>query len=254
MTFPLQCLASRALRRVEAYSHENSELKRRVETLESNNRSLINQLRQLQHLVGKAGSSSASTCLMVFVLFFAAFLAGPGWLSSDLHQMGYAASLPRLPGPPLMPPPRSSALPPTVAPARANTAQTSSPGPRGLARFYSEDKLTSRLRQMIMNNPLPMRDEDSPRLLVEDSQQQQQQQAAAASASRREERSFASRLWCLLGARCCAGDEMAPLTEAGDGEPADPVIVVGNRTDDFGVSMVVLANRGWRRGMNATVV
>lgn len=165
--------------------------------------------------------------------------------------MGYAASLPRLPGPPLMPPPRANALPPTVAPARANTAQTSSPGPRGLARFYSEDKLTSRLRQMIMNNPLPMRDEDSPRLLVEDSQQQQQQQAAAAS--RREERSFAGRLWCLLGARCCAGDEAAPLTEPGDGGPG-PVIVVGNRTDDFGVSMVVLASRGWSRSVNATVV
>lgn len=213
-----------------------------METLESNNRSLINQLRQLQHLVGKAGSSSASTCLMVFVLFFAAFLAGPGWHSTDLHQMGYAASLPRLPGPPLMPPPRPHALPSTVAPARANIAQTSS-GPRGLARFYSEDKLTSRLRQLIMNSPPAMPDEDSPRLLVEETLQQQQQSM---------DRSFAGRLWCLFGARCCAGDETAPV-EVDDIDPG-PVIVVGNRTEDFGVSMVVLASRGRSRGMNATVV
>lgn len=89
--------------RVEVYSQENSELKRRLDGLESANRSLLGQLRQLQQAVNKSGgspnkrsspssstsgvvsyssssstsaSSSSSACLMVFLLCFAALFAG----------------------------------------------------------------------------------------------------------------------------------------------------------------------------------
>nr|CAX82421.1 cAMP responsive element binding protein 3-like 2 [Schistosoma japonicum] len=98
-------------RKVSIYSQENTDLKRRVDGLESTNRSLLGQLRLLQQLVSKSKSNSASsslnsidsnktgnhlitssngdcvsrithsngspsTCLMVFALCFAALLIG----------------------------------------------------------------------------------------------------------------------------------------------------------------------------------
>uniref|UniRef100_A0A5K3EWZ3 BZIP domain-containing protein n=1 Tax=Mesocestoides corti TaxID=53468 RepID=A0A5K3EWZ3_MESCO len=93
-------------KRVEVYSQENSELKRRLDGLEGTNRSLLSQLRHLQQLVNKANltssvpttsstsssvsavkrssnsnsnsfsSSTSSACLMVFLVCFAALFAG----------------------------------------------------------------------------------------------------------------------------------------------------------------------------------
>ena len=60
--------------RVEAFNHENSDLKKKVESLESNNRSLLGQLQKLQALVSKvprtaaASATQTGTVLMVSVL------------------------------------------------------------------------------------------------------------------------------------------------------------------------------------------
>ena len=55
--------------RVESFSHENSELKKKVDSLENNNRSLLGQLQKLQSLVGKirpsGGVPQTGTALMV---------------------------------------------------------------------------------------------------------------------------------------------------------------------------------------------
>ncbi|KAL3881804.1 hypothetical protein ACJMK2_028196 [Sinanodonta woodiana] len=79
-------------KRVESFSQENSELKRKVDTLENNNRSLLNQLKKLQALVGNlpraAGSPPRGTALMVLVLCFAVFLGS--W--SPSLNFGYSAS------------------------------------------------------------------------------------------------------------------------------------------------------------------
>ena len=55
---------------MESFSHENNELKKKVDTLESNNRSLLGQLQKLQSLVGKiprpsGGVPHTGTALMV---------------------------------------------------------------------------------------------------------------------------------------------------------------------------------------------
>lgn len=47
--------------RVEAYNHENSDLKKKVESLENNNRSLLGQLQKLQALVGRMPKPSAAS-------------------------------------------------------------------------------------------------------------------------------------------------------------------------------------------------
>ncbi|XP_005113546.2 cyclic AMP-responsive element-binding protein 3-like protein 1, partial [Aplysia californica] len=56
-------------KRVEAYNHENNDLKKKVESLENNNRSLLGQLQKLQSLVSKmpkaASATQTSTALMV---------------------------------------------------------------------------------------------------------------------------------------------------------------------------------------------
>ena len=56
--------------RVESFSHENNELKKKVDSLENNNRSLLGQLQKLQSLVGKiprpsGGVPQTGTALMV---------------------------------------------------------------------------------------------------------------------------------------------------------------------------------------------
>ena len=49
------------MNRMEAVNHENCDLKRQVETLESNHRSLLAQLHKLQALVAKVPRSSSHT-------------------------------------------------------------------------------------------------------------------------------------------------------------------------------------------------
>ncbi|KAK7497164.1 hypothetical protein BaRGS_00011458 [Batillaria attramentaria] len=81
-------------KRVEAYNHENTDLKKKVESLESNNRSLLGQLQKLQALVSKMPKSAAAsatqtgTVLMVLVLCFAVFLGGMGPSSLNVGYSG----------------------------------------------------------------------------------------------------------------------------------------------------------------------
>ncbi|XP_050390447.1 cyclic AMP-responsive element-binding protein 3-like protein 2 isoform X2 [Patella vulgata] len=74
-------------KRVEAYNQENTELKRKMDSLENNNRSLLSQLHKLQALVGKTSATQTGTVLMVLVLCFAVFLGG--WSSTSLN-VGYS--------------------------------------------------------------------------------------------------------------------------------------------------------------------
>lgn len=67
-------------KRMESYSHENGELRKKVENLETTNESLAQQLERLQAIVNKvsrpikASATQTGTCLMVLVLCFAVFL------------------------------------------------------------------------------------------------------------------------------------------------------------------------------------
>ncbi|XP_078359167.1 cyclic AMP-responsive element-binding protein 3-like protein 1 isoform X2 [Oculina patagonica] len=76
-------------KRVENCASENLELRKKVDTLETTNRSLISQLQKLQSLIAAkvpravtARSTQTSTCLMVVVLCFAVFLGSWSPLSS----------------------------------------------------------------------------------------------------------------------------------------------------------------------------
>lgn len=46
---------------VEAFSQENNDLKKKVDSLENNNRSLLGQLQKLQALVGKVSRHGGAT-------------------------------------------------------------------------------------------------------------------------------------------------------------------------------------------------
>ncbi|XP_074640172.1 cyclic AMP-responsive element-binding protein 3-like protein 2 [Tubulanus polymorphus] len=87
-------------KKVEAFTHENGELKRKVDSLEGNNRSLLSQLQKLQSLVGKVSRPSAvtstqtGTCLMVLVLCFAMFMGS--WSPSTILNIGYTNTTPEL--------------------------------------------------------------------------------------------------------------------------------------------------------------
>lgn len=92
-------------KRVESFSHENNELKRKVDSLENNNRSLLGQLQKLQNLVGKiprpsGGVPQTGTALMVLVFCFAVFLGG--WSPTSLN-IGYSASKPAYSSPVIYP-------------------------------------------------------------------------------------------------------------------------------------------------------
>ncbi|XP_063403533.1 cyclic AMP-responsive element-binding protein 3-like protein 2 isoform X3 [Mytilus trossulus] len=79
-------------KRVESFSQENNDLKKKMEMLETNNRSLIGQLHKLQNIVGKVTrttSNGTGTVLMVLVLCFAVFLGN--WTPSSLN-IGYSTS------------------------------------------------------------------------------------------------------------------------------------------------------------------
>lgn len=77
-------------KRVEAYNHENNDLKKKVENLENSNRSLLGQLQKLQSLVkmSKATASQTGTALMVLVFCFAVFL---GSMSPSSLNIGYSS-------------------------------------------------------------------------------------------------------------------------------------------------------------------
>ena len=81
-------------KRMEAFSQENNDLKKKVDHLENNNRSLLSQLHKLQSLVSKVprpsspAATQTGTCLMVLVLFFAVFLGT--WSPSSL-SIGYTS-------------------------------------------------------------------------------------------------------------------------------------------------------------------
>ncbi|XP_059140143.1 cyclic AMP-responsive element-binding protein 3-like protein 1, partial [Physella acuta] len=86
-------------KRVEAYNHENNDLKKKVENLENNNRSLLGQLQKLQSLVSKmpkaaaASATQTGTALMVLVFCFAVFL---GSMSPSNLNIGYSTKPPML--------------------------------------------------------------------------------------------------------------------------------------------------------------
>ncbi|KAL8619014.1 hypothetical protein ACOMHN_020712 [Nucella lapillus] len=84
-------------KRVEAFNHENCDLKKRVESLETNNRSLLGQLHKLQAMLTKVPKAAASatqtgTALMVLVLCFAVFLGGSG-MGLTSFNVGYRTTL-----------------------------------------------------------------------------------------------------------------------------------------------------------------
>ncbi|XP_014786340.2 cyclic AMP-responsive element-binding protein 3-like protein 2 [Octopus bimaculoides] len=81
-------------KQVEAFTQENVDLKKKVDSLETNNRSLIGQLQKLQAQCGKiprsssASSTQTGTVLMVVVLSFAVFLGS--WAPTSLN-IGYSS-------------------------------------------------------------------------------------------------------------------------------------------------------------------
>ncbi|XP_077565362.1 cyclic AMP-responsive element-binding protein 3-like protein 2 [Stigmatopora nigra] len=79
-------------KKVETCSNENGDLRRKVDTLECTNKSLLQQLHALQALLSgkvskscRAAGTQTSSCLMVLVLCFALFLGSfyPAGLASD---------------------------------------------------------------------------------------------------------------------------------------------------------------------------
>ena len=104
-------------KRMEGYSQENSDLKKKLEQLETNNRSLMSQLQKLQSLVGKVArpavpTTQTGTCLMVLVLFFAVFLGT--WSPMSLN-VGYGSTT-ATPGQPMGPAMLSKHSPVGVSP------------------------------------------------------------------------------------------------------------------------------------------
>ncbi|XP_054595860.1 cyclic AMP-responsive element-binding protein 3-like protein 2 isoform X1 [Nothobranchius furzeri] len=90
-------------KKVETCSNENHELRRKVETLECTNKSLLQQLQSLQALVAgkvhrscRVAGTQTSSCLMVVVLCFALFLGSfyPSGLSpcSSVAETGVSSS------------------------------------------------------------------------------------------------------------------------------------------------------------------
>lgn len=107
-------------KRVESFSQENNDLKKKLELLETNNRSLIGQLQKLQNLVGKVTrttSSGTGTVLMVLVLCFAVFLGN--WTPSSLN-IGYSTSSSMMNGGALFSNPRLLQPSPMMGPSVQN--------------------------------------------------------------------------------------------------------------------------------------
>lgn len=62
---------------VEAFSQENNDLKKKVDSLENNNRSLLGQLQKLQALVGKVSRHGGATTQTGTVLMVGTPLTPP---------------------------------------------------------------------------------------------------------------------------------------------------------------------------------
>ncbi|XP_035662554.1 cyclic AMP-responsive element-binding protein 3-like protein 1 [Branchiostoma floridae] len=84
-------------KRVENFTHENNELRKKCNTLESSNKTLLVQLQKLQALVNRVprpcrtNATQTGTCLMVLVVFFAIFL---GSWSPTLYLPSMTSYLP----------------------------------------------------------------------------------------------------------------------------------------------------------------
>ncbi|XP_066264827.1 cyclic AMP-responsive element-binding protein 3-like protein 1 isoform X1 [Branchiostoma lanceolatum] len=84
-------------KRVENFTHENNELRKKCNSLESNNKTLLVQLQKLQALVNRVprpcrtNATQTGTCLMVLVVFFAIFL---GSWSPTLYIPSMSSYLP----------------------------------------------------------------------------------------------------------------------------------------------------------------
>ena len=61
-------------KRVDSYINENIELKKRLEELEINNKTLLAQLQKMQTTINQSNTNQFGTILMVVVLFFAVVL------------------------------------------------------------------------------------------------------------------------------------------------------------------------------------
>lgn len=80
-------------RKVESYSQENGDLRKKCDNLQNNNQSLLSQLQKLQQIVRglrptSPTSTGTGTCLMVLVMCFAVFLGS--WSPSSL-SIGYSS-------------------------------------------------------------------------------------------------------------------------------------------------------------------
>ncbi|XP_030649619.1 cyclic AMP-responsive element-binding protein 3-like protein 1 [Chanos chanos] len=95
-------------KKVENYTSENNELWRKVETLESANRSLLQQLQKLQALVSgkvprsyKIASTQTGTCLMVVALCFVLVVGSLVPCLPEFSSTSYALTSDPLPSPDL---------------------------------------------------------------------------------------------------------------------------------------------------------
>lgn len=86
-------------KRVDSCANENLELRKKVDTLENANRTLISQLQKLQGLLtskvphpSNARSTQTGTCLMVVVMCFAVFLSSWAPLPSNIGIFSSAGS------------------------------------------------------------------------------------------------------------------------------------------------------------------
>ncbi|XP_014671327.1 PREDICTED: cyclic AMP-responsive element-binding protein 3-like protein 2 [Priapulus caudatus] len=88
----------------ETFSSENLELRKKVESLEHNNQSLLSQLQKLQVMVGRMTHSSkhvttqtTGTCLMVLVLCFAVFFGSYSPSGVGFHHISALQSRSQVP-------------------------------------------------------------------------------------------------------------------------------------------------------------
>lgn len=135
-------------KRVEAFSQENNDLKKKVDSLENNNRSLLGQLQKLQALVGKVSrhggtTTQTGTVLMVLVLCFAVFLGSWSPSSFNIGYSSGSASMDRMSvfaNPRLLQP--GIKMGPSIQDAKVDTYSTPSMKSRVLLSLREEEDLT----------------------------------------------------------------------------------------------------------------
>lgn len=135
-------------KRVEAFSQENNDLKKKVDSLENNNRSLLGQLQKLQALVGKVSrhggaTTQTGTVLMVLVLCFAVFLGS--WTPSSFN-IGYSSGSVAMDGMSLFNNPRllqpGIKMGPSIQDAKVDQYSTPAMKSRVLLSLREEEDLT----------------------------------------------------------------------------------------------------------------